>query len=407
MVAITVVKFAALFYFTGYYWDIYSKTKRALVMAAIGPARIYTPGMGVDAYPPGSVYLLWLSGWLGRFLMPSGEVLRVMVETPPLIADLFIGLTIFFAVTRMRGARIGLLAMLLFALNPALIFDTVVWGQSDSVVMLAMLAAVLLVLMQRTRLGWSVAAIAVLAKPQAFSMLPPLALWTLLDSGIAESAVCAMVFAATAALGILPYQVGHPLNWMLLVYQDLANRYPSASLGEFNFLGLIGGINREETDTVAGLSYFAIGMVKASADYVASLSMLLRARNEAAVMTAVFVATFGFFMFLPRMHELYLYYSLFLLALLALTSRWLTWIFGILTATLLANLLYAKYLIDISGSVKGYPESIVVPVGLLNLVAFAAVVYWGLFIEPGETSAPKRHPWLRWAAHSSETREQR
>jgi hypothetical protein len=216
-----------------------------------------------------------------------------------------------------------------------------------------------------------------------------------------------MVFAGTAALGILPYQVGHPLNWMVLVYQDLANRYPSASSGAFNFLGLIGGINREETDTVAGLSYFAIGIVLASAAYAASSWMVLRARTEAAVMTAVFVATFGFFMFLPRMHERYLYYSLVFLALLALNSRWLTWTFGVLTASLLANLLYVKYLIDISGSVNGYPESIVVPVALLNLLAFAVVLCWGLFIEPGESSAPKRLRWLRSAAHSTEIREER
>jgi Gpi18-like mannosyltransferase len=387
MLAITVVKIASLFYFTGYYWDIYSKTKRALVMAGLGPARIYAPGMGVDAYPPASVYLLWLSGWLGRALRPGGEVLRVIVETPPLIADLLIGLTIFFAATLTRGPRIGMVAMLLFALNPALIFDTVVWGQSDSVVALAMLVAILLVLMKQTRLGWCAAAIGVLSKPQAFSMLPPLALWTVIDVGIAESAVCAALFIATIVLGILPYQIGHPLNWMLLVYRDLANRYPGASMGAFNFLGLIGGIGKSETDTFGGVSYFLIGIALASAAYAVSALMVLRARRESGVMTAIFVALFGFFMFLPRMHQRYMYYSLVLLALLAVNSRCLGWIFGALTASFLANLIYSKHLIDISSFPEGRLDFVTVTAGLVNVAAFFAVVYWGLFIEPGEDPA--------------------
>ena len=88
MLAITAVKFAALFHFTGFYWDIWAKTNRALLAAVLGPSRIYDPGLPVDAYPPGSLYLLWLSGWIGRLIEPTANGFRVIVETPPLIADL-------------------------------------------------------------------------------------------------------------------------------------------------------------------------------------------------------------------------------------------------------------------------------------------------------------------------------
>ena len=189
MLAITAVKFAALFHFTGFYWDIWAKTNRALLAAALGPSKIYDPGLPVDAYPPGSVYLLWLSGWLGKLIEPTANGFRVIVETPPLIADLFIGLTLYFAAWRDgRGLR-ALIIMMLFALNPALIFDTVVWGQSDSVVALPMIIAAILILTGRYRLGWSAAAIAILAKPQALAFTPPLALWTLFNAGFVECAV--------------------------------------------------------------------------------------------------------------------------------------------------------------------------------------------------------------------------
>jgi hypothetical protein len=60
MLAITAIKFAALFHFGGYYWDLWAKMNRALLAVSLGPARIYDPGLPVDAYPPGSLYLLWM-----------------------------------------------------------------------------------------------------------------------------------------------------------------------------------------------------------------------------------------------------------------------------------------------------------------------------------------------------------
>ncbi len=300
MLAITAVKFAALFHFTGFYWDIWAKTNRALLANVLGPSKIYDPGLPVDAYPPGSLYLLWLSGWIGKLIEPTANGFRVIVEAPPLIADLFIGLTIYFAAWRDgRGLR-ALIIMMLFALNPALIFDTVVWGQSDSVVALPMLAAAILILAGHYRLGWSAAAIAILAKPQALAFTPPLALWTLFNAGVAECAWCAGAFAGTVAIGVLPYQLGHPWNWIFNVYKDLGTRFSDASVGAFNFMGLIGGIGTPDTDKIfGGVSYSALGLSLTSAVYLIASYLIWRARSAHAAMLAIFVALFGFFMFAP------------------------------------------------------------------------------------------------------------
>ncbi|MGA9724306.1 MAG: hypothetical protein WBQ86_17735, partial [Candidatus Binatus sp.] len=297
MLAITAVKFAALFHFTGFYWDIWAKTNRALLAAVLGPSKIYDPGLPVDSYPPGSLYLLWLSGWIGKLVEPTANGFRVIVEAPPLIVDLFIGLTIYFAAWRDgRGLR-AIIVMMLFALNPALIFDTVVWGQSDSVVALPMLAAAILILTGRYRLGWSAAAIAILAKPQALAFTPPLALWTLFNAGLAECAWCAGAFAGTVAIGVLPYQLGHPWNWIFNVYKDLGTRFSEASVGAFNFMGLIGGIGTPDTDKIfGGVSYSAFGLALTCAVYMMASYLIWRAQSPRAAMLAIFVALFGFFM---------------------------------------------------------------------------------------------------------------
>jgi len=54
--------------------------------------------------------------------------------------------------------------MMLFALNPAAIFDTVVWGASDSIVALPMIIAAILILTGAIASAGVAAAIAILAK---------------------------------------------------------------------------------------------------------------------------------------------------------------------------------------------------------------------------------------------------
>jgi hypothetical protein len=389
MLAITAVKFAALFHFTGFYWDIWAKTNRALLAATLGPSKIYDPGLPVDAYPPGSLYLLWLSGSIGRLIEPTANGFRVIVETPPLVADLLVGLTIYFAAWRDgRGIR-AIIIMMLFALNPALIFDTLVWGQSDSVVALPMIAAAILILTGRYRLGWSAAAISILAKPQALAFTPPLALWTLFNAGVAEWGWCAGAFVGTFAIGILPYQLGHSWDWIFNVYKDLGTRFSEASVGAFNFMGLIGGIGTPDTEKIfGGVSYGTFGLWLTCAIYLVASYLIWRARSARAAMLAIFVALFGFFMFAPRIHERYLYYPLVFVIPIALESGFLTSIFAVVSGTFLFNLIYIKHLADTSSYFPEHPNAALIAAASVNLAVFLAVTAYGLLRAP--RPAPER-----------------
>ena len=382
MTAIVSLQLIALSYFTGFYWDIWSKTNRALLAAALGPFGIYAPGLPVDSYPPGSLYLLWLSGRLGRLIEPGAEGFRILVEAPPVAAILLIGLTVYSAAAHAgRRWAVAVGAMLCFAINPALVFDTIVWGQNDSVVVLPMLAAALLVIAGRHRLGWCAAGIAILAKPQAIALLPPLGLLTLLNGGFTESAWCAAAFLGTIAIGVFPFQLGHPLDWVINVYRDLGSRYSEASVGAFNFHGLLGGIGSSDTSTVMGMSYYSIGMALTCAVYAIASYLVWKARNLTAAMLAIFVALFGFFMFAPRMHERYLYYSVAMLAPIALDSGVVAGIFALVTGTFLFNLLYVKHLADASAFFPEHAHPAVIATELLNLAVFAVAAAYGLILE--------------------------
>jgi dolichyl-phosphate-mannose-protein mannosyltransferase len=379
MIVIAVVEFALLYRFEGYFWDIWQKTNRALLAVKLGPRDIYNPGLPVDSYPPGSLYLLWLSGWLGRVLRPSATGFRVLVESPPVVASMLLGLTMLFAARRERSGWRAFAIMSMFAFNPALVFDTVVWGQSDSVVALAMLAAAILILSKRWRLGWIAAAIALLVKPQAIAIVPPLGLWTLINAGFAETVICGAISGATMLVGVLPFIVGHPPNWIIEVYRTLGNRFTDASVGAFNLHALLGGLETPDSVKVALVSYYALGMSAIAGSFVIVAFLVWRARSANTVMLATFIAMLALFVFAPRMHERYTYYPLVFLAPLALESRVLTASYAVLTATSFFNLYFMKYLSDSSSFFSNHAHW---PVGLasaLNLALFIVVTGYALF----------------------------
>ncbi len=379
MVAITMVEFALLYRFEGYFWDIWQKTNRALLAVKLGPRDIYNPGLPVDSYPPGSLYLLWLSGWLGHVLRPSATGFRVLVESPPVVASMLLGLTLLFAARREGSGWRAFATMMMFAFNPALIFDTIVWGQSDSVVALAMLAAAILIVWGRWRLGWIAAAIALLVKPQAIAIVPPLGLWTLMSAGFGETMLCAAMSGATMLVGILPFTVGHPPNWIIEVYRTLGSRFTDASVGAFNLHALLGGLETPDSVKIALVSYYALGMSAIAGAFVIVAFLVWRARSANTVMLATFIAMLALFVFAPRMHERYTYYPLVFLAPLALESRVLTVSYALLTATSFFNLYFMKYLSDSSSFFSNHPHW---PVGLasaLNLALFIVVTGYALF----------------------------
>jgi Gpi18-like mannosyltransferase len=390
-VGVAIIETSALFHFQGYFWDIWAKTNRAILAVQVGPRDIYNPGWPVDSYPPGSLYLLWLSGWLGRMLQPGANGFRVLVEWPPVVSSLIVALTILFAV---RGERrwAPVAAMAAFALNPALIFDTVIWGQSDANVALPMLAGAILIVTRRWRAGWLAVGIAVLVKPQAIAMVPPLAVWTLMQAGVRESIFCAALGAGALALGIVPFQAGHPLDWMIEVYRNLGGRFTFASMGALNLHAMLGGLELDDSSRVAGVSYFAMGISALCAADLISIYLAARARNSVDAMLAAVIASLAFFMFAPRMHERYLYYPIILMAPLVVANRAFAWFFAALSAGALFNLYFMKYLADTStfaATHRAWPLAIA---AAINVEIFLALLIYAL--ERGR-SGSRRDPVFR------------
>ena len=244
---IFVAKLGALPFFPGYPDDVHAWERWSATMAFHGPHAIYDPPMPAD-YPPAYLYVLWMAGTAARSFVTTVEGLRLFVEAPPLLADLLLGLLIFAAVFHYHRSRgLAFAAMLLFALNPALLYDTVVWGQADSVLVLPIVLGALLLTQSQFVLGWAIAGLAAIVKPQALLVLPVFALWTILRSDRRTWYYCGAAFLVTVLVGFAPFLSGHPWYWPFSVYSFSVSRYRLASMNAFNLMAVLGGLDRRSS----------------------------------------------------------------------------------------------------------------------------------------------------------------
>ena len=166
---------------------------------------------------------------------PSRELVTVM-KLPAIACDLGVTATIYLLARKRLGQKWALIAAASYAFSPAALIDGAMWGQTDGVVMLPLLLA--LICAQRGRAVWAgcLLALAVLFKPQSAVFAPLLLVYLWRWSGRSEALRAVAAAGATGLALCLPYLL--PPHFDLLVYPRVLarslNYYPAASPSAFN-----------------------------------------------------------------------------------------------------------------------------------------------------------------------------
>jgi dolichyl-phosphate-mannose--protein O-mannosyl transferase/Gpi18-like mannosyltransferase len=403
LAALLIVKTIALYFFSGFYIDVGTYEAWGLQLARGGPASMYQSGYFLD-YPPGYLYALWAAGAIAYALGAAGDVLRMIIGTPALLADFALSMLIFTQMLRCAGKAAAWLGMLLFALNPALLFDTVVWVQTDSAFTLVMLLSVVMLIEEKVEVGWGLAALAVLIKPQAISLLPVLLVWTLMHANWKSWVRAALAFIAVTLVTVAPFQVGHAWGWLPNLYISTAAYYHETSVNAFNFLALLGGLRVPDRGTIFGCSYFAIGMSLLIPLYGFTFWLLARNPVRRNLFFAAFIVIFGFFMFAPRMHERYAYPVVVFAIPLAFEGSVMLVVFAIVTFTCLSNLAEVLHILN-ANTFLASRDAFGMIISLVNLLAFfIAAAYWYVRHGTAESSLPAAALKKWFAAVSAGTR---
>lgn len=304
-------------------------------------------------YPPVFPYLLAFLSW-GRGLVdasPLGpaKALEFWIPLPAALADLATALLVYISVKRIASWRAAYLSMLLYAFNPAVLFATAYWGVMDALNIFFALLALVFLDQRRPELSWAAITLGVFTKPFAAVIALVIAAITLGRYGWARSLRCGIVSAAVSVLILAPLLPAHsPVEAIHRVLFDFGNM-PYVTSNAHNLWWLLtGGVPWVSVNSpaVGTLSYQTVGMLLFFPFWALVCAASFVNRDLVTKYLLCALVSFGFFMTITHMHENHLFTALPLLAIVAVNSRPLAWLYAGASLTLLSNmLLHDPYLV--------------------------------------------------------------
>lgn len=127
-------------------------------------------------YTPGYMYVLWVVGTIGRAVGGIGDLIKI----PPILADLGLGYLVWSMVRELGGReRLALVGSFVVMINPIFWFDSVVWGQVDSVGVLFLLLGLRALWRDQPERAAIFTVIAAIVKPQLGILIPIVAIVTI------------------------------------------------------------------------------------------------------------------------------------------------------------------------------------------------------------------------------------
>jgi Gpi18-like mannosyltransferase len=252
------------------------------------------------AYPPVMAYPYWLIGraWhlaQGPIVPMQNRAFQVFWKLAFALFVLVNAAIVFYVSARARGPRWALFAAGLYALNPAMVFDAAGWGETEAIVVTALLVSTLGFVSGRPRLGWSSLVLAILLKQSALFALPAMAIYSLKKYGLQRTVTggsfgLLVGFAAVSPLIFLGYQPATIYKSVFAQILNFATPTPIyASSDTFSIWTLVNGIRGLHGFSriwapyalqIAGVSFSAAGTVIFLLVVAAILWMLWRTRPE-------------------------------------------------------------------------------------------------------------------------------
>jgi Gpi18-like mannosyltransferase len=367
-------------------------------------------------YPPLSLYAYQAIGTAYRWLQdPSFEIeraqnslwLREGIKFVALGFHVLTALVIFWLLRRSISELNAALASALYVLNPAALYDVAHWAQPDGAHSLFTVLAVGLLSLGQVVVPWMAIGAAALAKPQAWAVLPLLAIATLRWHGLPGLARGLVAGGLTSLLIILPFVVTGHLGELLSLPATVSSVMPVVSADAHNLWWLILEPRGQDplfvldsARAVGPLTYRTVA--GALVGTVLLVSYWLYWTGRAALAEAAALDVLGWFTFTTQAHENHLFFALPLLSLAWPARRSLLVPFGIVSVTLLLNMvLHDQLVLEALG--LGVQDALVERLRLANAAANVLCCLGWVTLsalrsaEPTPASATVRY----WPRHSA------
>lgn len=310
-------------------------------------------------YPPVTLYGFQVVGTLYRVAVdPSFDLQRALASSwlprgfkgAAVTWHLASALALFLLLRRMTTARRASWSAALYVANPAALYDAAHWAQPDGAHGLFSMLAVGWLSLGLPLLGWAAMALAALAKPQAWAILPLLALASWRVGRLRGLAAGAAVAVATSLAVVVPFLLTGRLADLLSLPGTIANVMPVATADAHNVWwltlaarGLDPLTTLDSARLVGPVTYRTAAAALVLAQF--ALTYWLFWSRRATLAEAAALGALGWFVFTTEAHENHLFLALPLLALAWPSRPGLLAAYAVLSGTLLLNMVLHDQLV--------------------------------------------------------------
>ncbi|MEZ5290570.1 MAG: hypothetical protein R2745_05780 [Vicinamibacterales bacterium] len=378
----------------GYYDDLRSYAIWGDVGARHGIASIYDAEAYPDEllgnicdYPPGLPYGLMVAsavnGWVrGGEGLADRPYQMLQVKLLPLLGDLVLTILVFAAARALAGSRMALLAAASYALNPAALFDSGYWGQTDSIVFAWIGLGLAGAWTGRAVPAGLAMGLAMLTKPVAwpFAALAVVLGWR--RHGPRPVVAATVTALAVGVAAFLPFAAAGRLADTLASMLTQLGSMPNVSNNAHNLWAVFAlWANLEADYTVAGpLDLRLIGILLFLGVYLRYLVRLWQDPTLPTVLLSGAMTALALFVLSVHQHENHLFGVLPFLAALCVVDRRIGVLYAAFSTTLLANMaLHDPYLLSL---VLSAPEG------------WRAIEFYGVPVTSHADATPAFQAWV-------------
>lgn len=332
-----------LSFLPGFQADILTWYAWADRLVNLGFAKFYDPKIWTH-YTPGYLYIWRILGIIKKTFHLSGEgFLLQLFKFPNNLADILTAILIYKILLK-KSSRWALLGLIFHLFNPALIFNSSVWGQLDSLLIFLLLTSFYLLLEKRMIfLSSLVFAFAFLVKPQALFILPIMTVLLIKKHRLNETFKYFSGCLLTSLLLALPFFPHDPIFGLPKLILQMSKDYPYTTLNAFNFWRLFGNWQKDDVLFLGWSKFYWGFFIYLFFEVIIVFYLLFKKRvKKETYYLAASLSLFNFFFFPTRIHERYLLPSLpfLLITAVSLQSKFLITNFLLLSTLHFINLAY-------------------------------------------------------------------
>lgn len=372
---------------------------------------VYTINYVNYNYPSFYLYILKLTGHIYLLFAPTNSpdfwntynpLFLFLIKLPYIFADLGIGILIFLFVKTLLPKtlnpkftlRYSLLAPLLYLFNPVVIYNSAIWGQTDSLGTFFALLAMYMAVKGKISLSGVLLSLAFFLKVQTNIFLITTFLYIFIRFGISNTIKAVAVTTVFSLVLNTPYLISHTFDKVIETILTSFNYFPYISLNAYNLPWFLSPAGRPDqildtTILFGNITFKTFGLVLFAAVLLLSLINILRVKHSEIstlgyeLINSSALAIFAFYMLPTQMHERYIFPIFAFLPILifanlkSLTNK-IT--FFVISFTILLNLHLVMLLnypdtTNLPFLPQNYDASLAHNLSLINIIIFIIFVF--------------------------------